>query len=118
MAAEPPKQGRLRRLWAWLGRLLGKLPEMDPGEQAGILISVTLGGIVIGLNVAVIAFYKPDLATLALIFDGDMTAALVIVAIVAVVFEFWKLRKPPEMPPIVVQVHPGEYRFAPKDDSR
>jgi hypothetical protein len=95
------------RLKEWIIDVGKTVPKLKPPEKIAIIFAVVISAGVIYENGVALFAYRPDISVWALIFDGDMAAGLFVVAIVAVGFEFWKLRKPPESvpPSITVQAH-------------
>jgi hypothetical protein len=104
MPGHPPNRGRLWRFGSWLIQLGKKAGKLEPPEQIAMILAVLISGGVIYENFEALFVYRPDISIWALIFDGDMAAGLFVVAIVAVGFEFWKLRSQKEPKPAEVTI--------------
>ena len=94
MTARPGKQGLWGRFVAWSKGVSGAFPKLGAAERIATIVCAAILGAVAYENY-VAWTYKPDISTWSLIFEGDMAAGLLIVAIIAAAFEFWKLRRPP-----------------------
>ena len=116
MPSPPGQRKPLRRLWSWGVKEFQAFPSLDAAEQIGIGVAVVIGGVVAILTFYAVADYKPDLTAMALLLGADMEAGILIVALLAVVFEFWKLRKPPPERPIDIHIHWDGPRYVTADE--
>lgn len=95
MTALPDKRGWGGRFILWIGGVSRAFPRLGAAERLATIVCAAILGAVAYENYVAWTL-RPDISTWSLIFDGDMATGLLVVAILAVAFEFWKMRRPPE----------------------
>ena len=104
MSDSPPNSKWARRE-EWLKKKWDELAETSLAEKIGLVLIGLLLGVVGAFNAEAWVIYRVGAGTWAIIFDADMTAGLVVLALFAVVFDFWKLRRKPTGAPTVIELH-------------